>query len=121
MSYSKIKKVRISKYDKLWSALVRKRGGRCLYELCDETKYLNAHHFKGRSCKATRLMLENGISLCAMHHVFSANFSAHKTPEKFGRWFKKKFPDRYKAIIKKAQTMMSERAAIQEFEALCTE
>ena len=118
MSYSKIKKVRISKYDKLWPALIRKRDGRWLYERCNRTEFLNAHHFKGRSCKATRLMLENGISLCSAHHVFSSDFSAHKTPEKFDRWFKKKFPDRYKAIIKKAQTMMTEREAIREFESL---
>lgn len=121
MSYSKIKKVRISKYDKRWSELVRARDQKCQYERCHRTEFLNAHHFKGRSCKATRLMLENGISLCSAHHVFSSDFSAHKTPEKFDRWFKKKFPDRYKAIIKKAQTMMSERAAIQEFESLSVE
>jgi hypothetical protein len=119
MSYSKIKKVRISKYDKLWSALVRKRDGRCLYALCNKTEFLNAHHFKGRSCKSTRLMLANGVSLCSAHHVFSSEFSAHKTPEKFDRWFKKTYPDRYKAIIKRAQTMMTELQAIKEFEAQC--
>ena len=99
--------------------MVRDRDKKCLYERCNRTEFLNAHHFKGRSCKATRLMLENGVSLCSAHHVFSSDFSAHKTPEKFARWFKKNFPDRHKAIIKKAQTMMTERAAILEFEKLC--
>ncbi len=63
-------------------------------------------------------MLDNGITLCPGCHTFSSVFSAHKTPEAFTRWFKKSFPDRYKSIIKKAQTMMSEREAIAEFIAL---
>lgn len=60
-------------------------------------------------------MLDNGVTLCPAHHVFNSDFSAHKTPEAFTRWFRKTFPDRYKAIIKKAQAMMSERDAIKEF------
>lgn len=63
-------------------------------------------------------MLENGISLCPKHHVFSSEFSAHKTPEKFTKWFKKTFPDRYKKIIKKAQKTIKESEAIKEFELL---
>lgn len=93
--------------------MVRDRDGKCLY--CGRTEGLNAHHFKGRSCKATRLMLENGISLCVSHHVFNHEFSAHKTPEAFTKWFKKTYPERHRAIIKKAQTIIPERLAIQEF------
>lgn len=116
---SKIKKIRLGKWDKIWSAITRKA-----YPFCEYCRVngiftpLNAHHFKGRSCKATRFMLENAVILCTKHHVFSSEFSAHKTPEKFERWFKKEFPERYKAIRKKAQTMMSEREAIKEFEEL---
>lgn len=108
-----INAIRLSKYDKIWAKKVRERDGACLY--CGSTEYLNAHHFKGRASKSTRLMLENGVTLCSKHHVFSSEWSAHKTPEKFTKWFKKNFADRYKLIIKKAQTMMSERLAIQEF------
>ncbi len=113
MGISKIKKIKIGKYDKLWSKLARELKPRCEY--CGSYEFLNAHHFKGRACKATRLMMENAVVLCSSHHVFNSDFSAHKTPEKFERWFKKEFPKRYKAIIKKAQTMMSERLAIAEF------
>jgi 5-methylcytosine-specific restriction endonuclease McrA len=113
VSYSKTKKVRLSKYDALWSRMVRERDGACLY--CGRKDYLQAHHFKGRSCKATRLMLENGVTLCSSHHTFNYQFSAHRTPEAFAKWFKKTFPDRHKVIVKKAQQMMSERLAIQEF------
>ena len=116
MGINKITKIRLSKYDAIWSRMVRERDGKCLY--CGNPNGLNAHHFKGRSCKATRLMLENGISLCSSHHVFNHQFSAHKTPEAFTKWFKKTYPDRFKAITKKAQTMMSERDAIKEFTTL---
>ena len=60
-------------------------------------------------------MLDNGVTLCASHHTFNHQFSAHRTPEAFTRWFKKTFPDRYHNVIKKAQLMMSEREAIKEF------
>lgn len=110
---SKIKKIRLSTYDEQWSKKARELQPNCEY--CGSPEFLNAHHYKGRSCKATRLMMENAVILCSKHHVFSSDFSAHKTPEKFERWFKKKFPERRKRIIKKAQTMMTERAAIEEF------
>ena len=57
----------------------------------------------------------HGVSLCSAHHVFSSDWSAHKTPEKFTRWFKKTYPNRYNAITKKAQKMVSEREAIKSF------
>lgn len=60
-------------------------------------------------------MLENGITLCVMHHTWSSDFSAHKTPEAFRKWFKKTYPDRVKAIEQKAKIYMSERQAIEEF------
>jgi hypothetical protein len=60
-------------------------------------------------------MLDNLVVLCPSHHTFNSDFSAHKTPEAFARWFKKNHPDRYHSVIKKAQTMMSERQAIEEF------
>lgn len=110
---SKIKKIKLSKYDTIWAKFVRERDGECLY--CGKKDTLNAHHFKGRSCKATRLLLDNGITLCAGHHVFKSDFSAHKTPEKFEKWFKSTYPDRYKQIRLRAQAMMSERQAIAEF------
>jgi hypothetical protein len=119
MSYSKIRKIRLSTYDRKWSKLARERTPYC--EICRKTEYLAAHHFMRRGVKATRLMLDNSVVLCASHHVFSSDWSAHKTPEKFDRWFKKTHPDRYKVIIKRAQTMMTEREAIKEFERLCNE
>ena len=113
MGYSKIKKIKMKPYDIIWSRMVRERDGKCLY--CGNPNGLNAHHFKGRACKATRLMLDNGVTLCTSHHVFNHQWSAHKTPEAFTKWFKKTFPQRFRRITKKAQTTMPERLAIQEF------
>lgn len=114
MSYSKIKKVRISKYDKLWSKAIRERDMMCLY--CSNPDNLAAHHFIRRSVKSTRLMLENGITLCPSHHVFNHEFSAHKTPEKFKRWCKKIRPLNYRLAKEKEKIYMTEREAIKEFQ-----
>ena len=110
-----ITKIKLSKYDKIWSKFARQRDGECLY--CGNTNVvLHAHHFLRRGIKATRLLLNNAVSLCPSHHVFNHEFSAHKTPERFERWFKKTYPDRYKEIRTRAQTMMTERNAIKEFQ-----
>jgi 5-methylcytosine-specific restriction endonuclease McrA len=113
LSYSKIKKIKLSKYDVLWSRFVRERDGECLY--CGKREYLAAHHFLRRGIKATRLVLDNGVTLCASHHTFNHQFSAHRTPEAFEKWFKRTYPDRYREIRKRAQIMMTERGAIKEF------
>jgi hypothetical protein len=113
LGYSKTRKIRVSTYDQKWSKFVRERDGACL--VCGKTEYLAAHHFIRRGVKATRLDLDNGITLCASHHTFNYQFSAHRTPEAFDKWFKTNYPDRYRYVRKKAQQMMSERDAIAEF------
>ena len=32
--------------------------------------------------------VDNGVCLCAGHHVFKSDFSAHKTPTEFVEWIK---------------------------------
>ncbi len=109
-------KLRFSTYDTKWSKMVRERDGRCLYCGRQAPYVLNAHHFLRRGVKATRLMLENGVTLCFVHHTSSHEFSAHKTPEAFRKWFKKTFPARAIAIEAKAKTHITERQAIKEFQ-----
>ena len=109
-------KLRFSSADKKWSKLVRERDKKCLY--CGRSAdqwVMNAHHFIRRGVKATRLMLENGVTLCFMHHTASHEFSAHKTPEAFKRWFTEAYPDRAAKVETKAKTHLTERQAIQEF------
>ena len=108
-----IKKIKIGKYDRLWSLKVRARDEACLK--CGRTENLAAHHVVRRSIKSTRLMVENGCSLCPSCHVFSHIFSAHKTPEMFIRWFKGRFPARYRRIKEKEKEYCTEKQAIELF------
>lgn len=119
MSYSKIKKVRLSKYDRIWSKLARERTPYC--EVCKTTQNLAAHHYIRRSVKSTRLLLENSVVLCPSHHVFNHEFSAHKTPEAFKRWFKKTYPDRAKLCEQRSKQIMTERNAVLEFQSFISE
>lgn len=109
----KTRKIRMSKCDIEWSKQGRIREGDCMY--CGSTQYLQAHHLVGRSNKATRLMSENCVVLCAKHHTFSSEFSAHLTPEKFKKWFKKLYIIRFKAVTKRALEHWTERQAVEEF------
>lgn len=113
MPLSKIKKIRLSQYDKLWSKKAREDQPSCMY--CGNTETLQAHHFIGRTNKATRLLLNNAVVLCAKHHTFNNDFSAHKTPEKFKRWFRKCYPDTYDFIKGQEKLHMTERQAIEQF------
>jgi len=69
--------------DKLWSQVIRLIW-KCEY--CGKSEYLNAHHIFSRSNKGLRWSLINGCCLCSGHHVFSNEFSAHKTPCEFTYW-----------------------------------
>ena len=73
----------INKLDTAWSERIRQYG-RC--EVCGKTKRLNAHHFYSRSIRVLRWDIDNGFCLCVGCHVFSSNFSAHKTPAEFFEW-----------------------------------
>ena len=76
-----------NKLDFAWAKLVKLRAGmKCEY--CGTTtKQLHSHHIYTRSKKSTRWDVQNGICLCAGHHVLSSAFSAHKTPIEFTEWY----------------------------------
>lgn len=74
------------KADKLWSEIIRLHWV-CEYDLCNKSEYLNAHHIIWRSNKNLRWSLFNGICLCAWHHTFNSDFSAHKQPLLFSKRF----------------------------------
>jgi hypothetical protein len=74
--------------DNLWSELVKLRAGnKC--EVCGKVRNLNSHHVYSRAMKSVRWDVINGISLCVGCHV-GTKFSAHKTPNDFSEWSKKK-------------------------------
>lgn len=76
------------KADDLWSKVVRQVWS-CTY--CGSRDNLNAHHIFSRHNKSVRWDLENWICLCAKHHVFSDEFSAHKTPTEFTYWLEEQY------------------------------
>tara|TARA_R110000803_G_scaffold92847_2_gene160340 strand:+ start:74 stop:418 length:345 start_codon:yes stop_codon:yes gene_type:complete len=78
-----MKKPLIKKLDVAWSSKVREFG---MCENCHKTTRLNAHHFYSRSIRSVRWDVKNGFCLCVGCHVFSSNFSAHKTPAEFVEW-----------------------------------
>ena len=109
----KNREIKISKYDKEWSQKVRARDKKCA--VCGAVNNLAAHHIEGRAKKSTRLLLENGITVCPSHHVFNNDFSAHRTPKDFKNWFKEKYPERWILIQDKLKIHMSEKQAVEEF------
>lgn len=78
-----MKKSLIKKLDLAWSKKVREYG---MCEKCAKLSPLNAHHFYSRSIRSVRWDTDNGFCLCVGCHVFSSNFSAHKTPAEFVEW-----------------------------------
>lgn len=74
--------------DELWSKLVKlKAGNKC--EVCGKTRNLNSHHCYSRAKKSVRWQAINGFCLCVGCHI-GIKFSAHKTPNDFSEWSKKK-------------------------------
>jgi len=107
-------KIKITKEDKLWSKLVRERDGACLH--CGRTENLAAHHLFGRSRSATRLVLENGFTLCPSCHVFSPDWSAHRTEQTFRLWAKERLGEaKYKELEQLSNTTKSRKEAEREF------
>ena len=104
----------MSVFDKLWSRIVRDRDGHCV--VCGRTEYLAAHHLIGRTAKSVRLDPENGYTLCPLHHTFSNDFSAHRTPRDFKEWAREKDPKRVERVENRAKVHKTEREAIKEFQ-----
>lgn len=106
-------KIRLGKYDTLWSKLVRARDGRCLNCGKRPPYQLQAHHVMPRGRKATRFVLENGITLCAHCHTLG-DHSVHRVGKKF-------VIDllglrQYKKLERMSLVTMSETRATLEFE-----
>ena len=81
------KKREKKKKDIDWALAIKERDGyKCVY--CGSKDYLNSHHIYSRNNLSTRFDLDNGITLCAKHHTFSKEFSAHQTPTEFVFWLR---------------------------------
>lgn len=108
------KKISLNKYDKEWATQVRTRDKVCLY--CGRVQFLQAHHLFRRGISATRYNLDNGFSLCPLHHVYSSDFSAHRTEQTFKLWAKEYLgKERSEALEAKSKIIMSRSKAVAEF------
>lgn len=76
----------IDKLDKIWSEKVKEIAGyRCeITGRGKESCQLNSHHYIGRTNRAMRWWLPNGVCLSAAKHKLDTK-SAHEDPE----WFRK--------------------------------
>jgi 5-methylcytosine-specific restriction endonuclease McrA len=83
----KLKKREINKKDKAWIEAVKTRdGNKCVY--CGSDKNTNAHHIIPREIEKFRFDVNNGVTLCAKHHRFSFEWSAHQNAFAFIDWLR---------------------------------
>lgn len=84
-------KIKMTPADYAWAKAVKKRDGLACV-ICKSTIKPNAHHILPRELHETKLDISNGISLCAKHHLFSREISAHNNPLAFFCWMEKHRP-----------------------------
>ena len=83
-----------AKADAVWSKLIR-QAGVCAVNNADCSGGLNAHHLIGRRVGCVRHSLQNGICLCATHHVFSSRLSPHQGAVGFAAWMQGNRPEQW--------------------------
>ena len=105
--YKQKRKERLSK-EKEWAVTVKERAGwKCEY--CGTTENLNAHHIFSRNNRSVKFDLDNGVCICASHHVFDPTFSAHKAPVEFIEWIKEyRGEEWYENLRRKAKTLLQD-------------
>ena len=80
---------------RLWGELVRIRAGhKC--EKCGSEDRLQAHHIFTRSIARTRYAVNNGVCLCAGHHLFWA----HKRPHEFRDYMTEKRGEQWWVLLR---------------------
>jgi hypothetical protein len=87
-----------NKADYLWRKLVaRTWDGKCAY--CGTTEITQAHHLIPREMYSHRHIIENGILLCARHHKYSFEVSAHRGSIVFYRWLIAHHSDKWEWLM----------------------
>ena len=68
-----------NKADKVWGEYIHAKYNRCL--VCGKNDFvLQAHHLISRGKVITRHEPDNGVLLCATHHIFDPDCSPHAGP-----------------------------------------
>lgn len=92
------------KQDYEWSMAVRAADNNqcpiCLsLGLVSESKGLHTHHLIPREHAPTRHLVKNGITLCAKHHKYSFEISAHRNAFAFYHWFITNRREQYEYLL----------------------
>ncbi|MEK6879863.1 MAG: HNH endonuclease [Nanoarchaeota archaeon] len=95
----KIEKRDSKKKFKEWSMKVRERDEyKCV--ICKTDKFIHAHHIIPKEIKEFRFNINNGVSLCAKHHKYSFQISAHKNPVMFIFWLQNNRGEQWELLNK---------------------
>jgi hypothetical protein len=101
--------------DALWREIIYLRDRRtCQMPLCGrQGRYVQAHHLFSRRRTSTRWEPDNGLCLCAKHHIWGA----HEHPVRFHEFLRKRLgPARYnELLIRSEQTVRPDMAAVHLF------
>ena len=90
-------RLKLTPEDIAWANAVKDRDQRkCV--ICGDTNGLNAHHIIPRENHETKFDIENGISLCPIHHFFNRQISAHNNPLAFFMWLEKNRPEQLEHV-----------------------
>lgn len=103
----RLERLKQKKRLKQWSIDVRNRdGNKC--SICGVTKYIHAHHIVCKEYALLRTDLKNGIAICAKHHLFSREISAHNNPFTFMLWFMENRKEQYQTLLNKLKEHQKE-------------
>lgn len=100
--------LKLTKEDVAWANAVKDRDGRACV-ICGNTERPNAHHIIVRENHETKFDLMNGLTLCATHHFFNRQISAHNNPLGLFLWLEKNRPDQFNYCKTKMQEILDDR------------
>lgn len=92
----------IAVLDALWREVIYARDRKtCQMPLCGKTRHIQAHHiFSKKGRFLTRWDEDNGICLCAAHHIWGA----HDHPLRFYEFIRKRLGDeRFNRILMRSE------------------
>ena len=89
------------KKDREWANDVKNRDGwACV--ICGNKDKPNAHHILVRERHSYKYEVDNGITLCVLHHLFSRHISAHNASLPFYTWLAANRPEQFEIATERS-------------------
>ena len=104
----KLEKRKVKRLFEAWARNIKERDNNCCV-ICNEKKYLHAHHLLPRELKEFRFDIDNGLSLCAKHHKYCLTNSPHRNPYLFFKWFESHYPEQSLRLFRKYVDAIKEK------------